>query len=96
MSECFCNENRQLLKGLCECEEQCNCGCSVCDCEKDNSVLQLELWPEEQECGCIQCTCDEGFVDGHFPIFESTQPAKKNKECECVECTCGECHEGDG
>ena len=96
MSECFCNENRQLLKGLCECEEQCSCECSVCDCEKDNSVLQLELWPEEQECGCIQCTCDEGFVDGHFPIFESTQPAKKNKECECVECVCGECHEEDG
>jgi len=92
MSECFCNENRQLLKGLCECEEQCSCECSVCDCEKDDSVLQLELWPAESECSCVQCTCDESLpYIGHFPLFGEVKDSLA-KECTCVVCDCEECH----
>ena len=31
-SECFCNDNAQSLKGLCECIDGCSCSCETCDC----------------------------------------------------------------
>ena len=41
-SECFCKDNTQSLKGLCECEPLCSCKCEECEClYKDMEYLSV-------------------------------------------------------
>ena len=41
-SECFCHDNAQSLKGLCECETDCSCECQECDCRNgDKEYLSI-------------------------------------------------------
>jgi len=42
-------------------------------------MVQLILWPDDQNCSCKQCTCDRADFG-------------EKKECECVECDCEVCH----
>ena len=48
MVECFCDVNAHSLKGLCECDEDCQCECDVCGCDETN------LWGVDivEECDC--------------------------------------------
>ena len=61
-------------------------------------MVQLSLWANDDEGSCVQCTCDQGFIDGHFPLFGDVKESI-TKECTCVVCDCEECHneeeEGD-
>ena len=57
MAECFCDVNAHALKGLCECDEDCQCDCDVCGCEETN-LWQVDL-VEECACGDGNCNCNE-------------------------------------
>ena len=54
MSECYCDVNAYSLNGTCECEEDCSCGCEICNCE-DINLWQLDL-VEACPCGG-NCSC---------------------------------------
>jgi len=54
MAECFCDVNAHALKGLGECDEDCQCDCDVCGCD------EINLWSVDlaEECGCgDNCSC---------------------------------------
>ena len=39
---CYCEENAYLVKGLCECYNDCDCECHACDCQLDKEEVDDE------------------------------------------------------
>ena len=66
VEECYCDINAYSLKGMCECEEDCTCGCEICDCEPHDWRLNpiIDLWdadiPATSACSCEgNCSCEK-------------------------------------
>ena len=53
---CYCEDNMYVLKGACECEEDCVCECEICT----SCGTNLDMWKIDligSDCGCTECTC---------------------------------------
>ena len=60
MAECFCDDNAYALKGSCECDEECECNCDVCECHPID-IWTVDLAEQAEQCPCGgNCTCKEG------------------------------------